>query len=135
MQVKKKGFHKKKRIIVIFNTDATVLAKSSGCDTKHTEITYTIIIPRDECDPDEWNEIEACVRSAFDAATHMILPVGDNAKNMRFNFWEPYEPKILNLMQNGLRIGDDVIDVEVMFRADLAGHYGLLDFGGVSDIL
>ncbi|EKX34142.1 hypothetical protein GUITHDRAFT_119696 [Guillardia theta CCMP2712] len=134
LKIVQKHLQHKKKLLLIFNTDATVLGKSLGSDTKHTEVSITVLAPRSECDDsEEWNEIEACVRRALDAGTLMILPVGDNAKNMDFNFWKPYENPIISILKNGITIGDNNIEIQVFFRADLAGHYGLLDHGGVHD--
>eukprot|EP00960_Hanusia_phi_P068404 766839-Hanusia_phi.AAC.1 len=124
----------KKVLILVFNTDATVVAKSTGCETKHTEVSFTLLTPRDQCvSAEEYNEMEKRVRQALDAVTLLVLPVGDSAKNMKFNFWEPYEKEIVSLLKNGLQIGDEQMEVVCFFRADLAGHNGLLEQGGVSD--
>uniref|UniRef100_A0A7S0HH88 Uncharacterized protein n=1 Tax=Hanusia phi TaxID=3032 RepID=A0A7S0HH88_9CRYP len=52
---------------------------------------------------------------------------------MKFNFWEPYEKEIVSMLKNGLQIGNDQLEVVCFFRADLAGHNGLLEQGGVND--
>eukprot|EP00960_Hanusia_phi_P064872 765946-Hanusia_phi.AAC.1 len=128
------NLHKKKVLILVFNTDATVVAKSTGCETKHTEVSFTLLTPRNQCaSPEEYNEMEKRVRQALDALTLMVLPVGDSAKNMKFNFWEPYEKEIVSMLKNGLQIGNDQLEVVCFFRADLAGHNGLLEQGGVND--
>eukprot|EP00960_Hanusia_phi_P066128 766322-Hanusia_phi.AAC.1 len=128
------NLHRKKVLILVFNTDATVLTKSTGCETKHTEVSFTLLTPLNQCvDAEERKEMEKRVRQALDAVTLMVLPVGDNAKNMKFNFWEPYEKEIVSLLKNGLQIENNDMEVVCFFRADLAGHNGLLEQGGVSD--
>eukprot|EP00960_Hanusia_phi_P067932 766733-Hanusia_phi.AAC.2 len=102
----------KKVLILVFNTDATVVAKSTGCETKHTEVSFTLLTPQNQCaSAEEYKEMEKRVRQALDAVTLMVLPVGDSAKNMKFNFWEPYEKEIVSLLKNGLQIGNEQLEV------------------------
>ena len=134
MKLKQLGLDRENIIAMTLNSDAALLIRNLGGDTKHTEISFTVFVPKKYCkNLQQWAEEEKRIRQASDACTLMIIPLSDTTATLKFNFWEPYQPDIVSILRDGLKIGDATIKFLLFFRADLMGQNSLLSHGGRND--